>query len=277
MIVYFVLCIMDSIQGMRLIQILFFYPLCSVCGPKPCLLSGIQFLHEIRWGFVSGFSVVLINIASEFPNNLGELILTMYPHMFGMILIPCWWKLREKRCDFFCGHTGSLYQRQEGNLVLFILRGAEQLLNSSYTKSTPRIHALPSDLQVIRSINLFCGGGIPWTGTSFLPHPLSNPVNWEKHLKGYIAERFAKPLEILRSLAQWRAKSWHSVVIILCRNFSFWFVLSRILSSMRYFKLYFSKILKQEQWYGCKKSTTDTWTVSIMLRIAIYSCGAVCN
>lgn len=80
---------MDSIQGMRLIQILFFfYPLCSVCGPQPCLLSGIQVLHEIRWGFVSGFSVVLINIASEYLNNLAELILTMYPQMSGIILIP---------------------------------------------------------------------------------------------------------------------------------------------------------------------------------------------
>lgn len=239
MIVYFVLCIMDSIQGMRLIQVLFFYPLCSVCGPKPCLLSGIQFLHEIRWGFVSGFSVVLINIASEYPNNLGELILTMYPQMFGMILIPYWWKLWKKWCDFFCGHTGSLYQRQEGNLALLILRGAEHLLNSSYTNSTLRIHALPSYLQVICSVNLSCGGGIPWTGTSFLPHPLSNPVNWEKCLKVYIATRFAKPLEILRSLAQWRAKSWHSVVTILCRNFSLWFVFSRILASTRDFKLYF--------------------------------------
>lgn len=79
---------MDSIQGMRLSQILFFYPLCSVCGPKPCLLSGIQVLHEIRCFFVSGFSVVLITIASEYLNNLGELILTMYPQMSGMILIP---------------------------------------------------------------------------------------------------------------------------------------------------------------------------------------------
>lgn len=79
---------MDSIQGMRLIQILFFYPLCSVCGPKPCLLSGIQVLHEIRWFFVSGFSVVLITIAPEYLNNLGELILTMCPQMSGMILIP---------------------------------------------------------------------------------------------------------------------------------------------------------------------------------------------
>lgn len=67
---------------------LFFYPLCSVCGPKACLLSGIQVLHEIRWGFVSGFSVILINIASEYLNNLAELILTMYPQMSGMILIP---------------------------------------------------------------------------------------------------------------------------------------------------------------------------------------------
>lgn len=79
---------MDSIQGMRLIQILFFYPLCSVCGPKPCLLSGIQVLHEIRCFFVSGFSVVLITIVPEYLNNLGELILTMYPQMSGMILIP---------------------------------------------------------------------------------------------------------------------------------------------------------------------------------------------
>lgn len=78
---------MDSIQGMRLIQILFFCPLCSVCGPKPCLLSGIQVLHEIRWGFVSGFSAVLINIASEYLNNLAELILPMHPQMSGIILI----------------------------------------------------------------------------------------------------------------------------------------------------------------------------------------------
>lgn len=35
--------------------------------------------------------------------------------------------------------------------------------------------------------------------------------------------------------------------------------------------------LKQGQWYGWKKSTTDTWTVSIMLTIAIYSCAVVCN
>lgn len=101
MIVYFVFCIMDSIQGMRLIQIFFFYPLCSVCGPKPCLLSCIQVLHEIRWLFVSGFSVVLITIASEYLNNLHELILTMYPQMSGMIIIPHWGKLWEKRCDFF--------------------------------------------------------------------------------------------------------------------------------------------------------------------------------
>lgn len=111
MIVYFVFCIMDSIQGMRLIQILFFYPLCSVCGPKPCLLSGIQVLHEIRWGFVSGFSAVLTNIASEYLNNLAELILPMHPQMSGIILISHWWKLWEKLCEFFCGHTGSLYPR----------------------------------------------------------------------------------------------------------------------------------------------------------------------
>lgn len=79
---------MESIQGMRLIQTLFFYPLCSVCGPKPCLLSGIQVLHEIRCFFVSGFSVVLITIVSEYLNNPGELILTMSSQMSGIILIP---------------------------------------------------------------------------------------------------------------------------------------------------------------------------------------------
>lgn len=134
MIVYFVLCIMDSIQGMRLIQILFFfYPLCSVCGPQPCLLSGIQVLHEIRWGFVSGFSVVLINIASEYLNNLAELILTMYPQMSGIILIPHWWKLWEKWCEFFCGHTGSLYQ-------IFVPKGCraspELVLQKDHSKNS---------------------------------------------------------------------------------------------------------------------------------------------
>lgn len=158
MIVYFVFCIMDSIQGMRLIQIFFFYPLCSVCGPKPCLLSCIQVLHEIRWLFVSGFPVVLISIVPEYLNNLHELILTMYLQMSGMIIIPHWRKLWKKLCDFFCDHTGSLYQRQEDNLDLFILTGAKNLLNVPYRRSTLRIHALPADLQLTHGIKVLQQG-----------------------------------------------------------------------------------------------------------------------
>lgn len=177
MIVYFVFCIMDSIQEMRLIQIFFFLSsLFSVC-PQALFTEWHPSLAWNKMGFVSGFSVILINIASEYLNSLAELILTMYPQMSGMILVPHWWKLWEKWCEFFCGHTGSLYQGQEGNLDLFILKGAEHLLNSSYRRSTPRILALPSDLHLICSTNLSSGGGIPRTGTSFLPHLLSNPVN----------------------------------------------------------------------------------------------------
>lgn len=51
-------------------------------------------------------------------------------------------------------HTGSLYQRQEANLVLFILRGAKHLLNLSYRRSTPRTRALPADPQVCKQKHL---------------------------------------------------------------------------------------------------------------------------
>lgn len=62
-------------------------------------------------------------------------------------------KIMRQMMWLFRGHTGNLYQRQEDNLDLFILRGAKHLLNSSYRRSTPRIRALPADPQFVCSIN----------------------------------------------------------------------------------------------------------------------------
>jgi len=52
----------------------------------------------------------------------------------------------------------SLNHRQEDSLDLCVLRGAKHLLNSSYRRSTLRIHALPADPQLICSVNGLQGG-----------------------------------------------------------------------------------------------------------------------
>lgn len=60
-------------------------------------------------------------------------------------------KIMREMVGLLCGHTGSVYQRQEGNLELLIQKSAKQLLNSSYRRSTLKIRALPTDLLFVHS------------------------------------------------------------------------------------------------------------------------------
>lgn len=168
---------MDSIQGMRLIQILFF--LSSLFSVWPQALF-TEWHPSLAWNKM-GFCFWIFCGTHQYSIWISQQSWWINPHNvpsdvwndFNSSLM----KIMREMMWHFCGHTGSLYKRQEGNSDLFILRGAEHLLDSLYRRSTLRIHALPSDLQLICTINLPSWGGIPWTGTSFLPHHLSNPVN----------------------------------------------------------------------------------------------------
>lgn len=91
-------------------------------------------------------------------------------------------KIMRETMWLFCGHTESLYQRQEDNLDLFILMAAKHLLNLSYRRSTLRIHALPADLQLTHGIKVLQQGWDSRDRSLFPITHISDSVNWEKLL-----------------------------------------------------------------------------------------------
>lgn len=178
----------------------------------------------------------------------------------------------------FSGHTGSLYQRPEDNLDLFILRGDQASPEPILQKENSEDLCF-SSRPAVQLWNQGSPAGMGYHGQGPQPrHTMS--LIWPS---GESGSKDSSPQDLQSPWRYLDHQHNDGQSMTFCCYSLFTQISPPDLHSPGFLPtrgiLYyiFLKSLKQGQWYGCKKSMTDTWTVSVMLKIAIYSCGVVHN